>query len=360
MKKKILVSCFTIALMAFTSGYAQEFAKVGTAGAQFLKIAVGARGIAMAEAFDAVCNDVSAIYWNPAGLTSIKSNSFLVAHANWIADIKYDAGAFARNFQGIGTIGLSFGYLSSGDIEETTVLQPQGTGRTFNTSNLMVGVSYARALTDKFSIGGNIKYVEERLQDEKATAWAVDIGTLYRTGFRSLRMGITIRNFGPELKFAGTYQDYDNGNWVIDERTGEPEQKEYLPYHMPMTFKVSVAYDLLEQENNMLTLATDLVHPNDNVERLNVGAEWLLYKIIALRVGYIGPFGILGRRSDETENLDEADEFTYNTSNYAQNFSTGVGFNLDIKGFGSVNIDYAYTDFGVLDWAHRASMTINF
>jgi len=357
MKTRILI---TILLLGFGLVQAQEFAKVGTSGAQFLKIAVGSRGIGMGEAFDAVCNDASSIFWNPAGLTSIEKNSLVAAHANWLADINYEAAAFARNVRGIGVIGVSFGYLGSGDIAETTVMQPEGTGNYFNTSNLMLGVSYARALTDKFSIGGNIKYIEEKLENEKATAWAVDIGTLYKTGFRSLRMGITIRNFGPELKFSGTYQDYDNGSWVIDDRTGAPEQKEYLPYHMPMTFKVSLAYDAIEQENNFLTLSTDLVHPNDNVERLNLGAEWRLYKIFALRLGYIGPLGMLGRYSDETEDASTDDEISYETNNYAQNFSTGVGFNLDLKGFGTVNIDYAYSDYGVLDWVHRASISLNF
>lgn len=359
MKTKVIL-IITIVLLSFGLVQAQEFAKVGTSGAQFLKIAVGARGIGMAEAFDAVCSDASSIFWNPAGLTNIDKNSLMVAHANWLADINYEAAAYARNFRGIGVIGVSFGYLGSGDIEETTVMQQDGTGNFFSASNLTMGVSYARSLTDKFSIGGNIKYVEEKLENEKATAWAVDIGTVYKTGFRSLRMGISIRNFGPELKFSGTYQDYDNGSWVIDDRTGEPEQKEYLPYHMPMTFKVSLAYDLLEQENNFLTIASDLVHPNDNVERLNLGIEWRLYKILALRTGYIGPLGILGRYSDEVEDESTADEVAYETSNYAQNFSAGVGFNLDLKGFGTVNIDYAYTDYGVLDWVHRASMSINF
>ena len=360
MIKKIIVSILSLMFLLSGFGFAQEFAKVGTSGAQFLKIAVGARGIAMAEAFDAVCDDASSIFYNPAGLTSIKNNSFMVSHANWVADIKYEAGAFARNFPRIGIFGVSFSYLTSGDIEETTVMQQEGTGRFFDTGNLMVGFSYARSLTDRFSLGGNIKYIEERLEDEKATAWAVDIGTVYHTGFNSLRMGMSIRNFGPELKFEGTYQDYDNGAWVIDSRTQAPEQKEYLPYHMPMTFKISLAYDVLEAENQFMTLAVDLVHPNDNVERLNVGGEFKWLKMFALRAGYIGPFGLLGRFGDEVEDQDTVDERTYDVENYASSFSAGVGFNMEMKGFGAINIDYAYTDLGVLDWAHRASLIVNF
>lgn len=346
--------------MAVTASISQEFAKVGTAGAQFLKIGVGSRGIAMGEAFDAVGNDVSSIFWNPAGLALVKKNSALFSHANWLADIKYQAVAIAHNIPRVGVVGISAAFLNSGEMNETTVEMQNGTGRTFSANNLMLGASFARMLTDRFSIGGNIKYVEEKLADEKATAWGVDIGTLYWTGFKSLRLGMSIRNFGPELQFKGTYQDYDNGSWVIDAATHAPEQKKYLPYHMPMTFRVSLAYDLVEKENTLLTLASDLAHPNDDVERLNVGAELKVLNALALRIGYTGLVGIMKREDTETENVDTDQEVSYSIHNYTQNFSAGIGLDMNLKGLGSYCFDYAYSDFGVLDWVHRMSLTVNF
>ena len=357
--KKVFILIISLTLLVAAS-YSQEFAKVGTAGAQFLKIGVGSRGIAMGEAYDAVCNDASSVFWNPAGLAFVKGQSVMVGHANWIADIKYDAGAYAYNLGAVGVVGLSFAYLNSGDIEETTVEMQEGTGNYFNTANVMFGASFARMLTDRFSLGGNIKYVEEKLADEKATAWGVDLGILYYTGFKSLRLGMSIRNFGPELQFSGTYNDYDNGGWVMDASTNLPEEKEYLPYHMPMTFKISLAYDLLEQENQFLTLAADLAHPNDNVEKLNLGAEYKVMNMLALRVGYTGLIGVMKREDDEVENADTDNEVTYKIQNYTQNLGAGVGLIMNLKGFGQFNLDYAYTDFGVLDWAHRISATFNF
>lgn len=358
--KKILIVMTALLFLGAGVSTAQEFAKVGTAGAQFLKIGVGSRGIAMGEAYDAVCNDASAIFWNPAGLAFVKNSSALFGHANWIADIKYDAAAYAYNLGMYGVVGISAAYLNSGDMEETTVEMQEGTGSYFSTSNLMFGASYARMLTDRFSIGGNLKYVEEKLANEKATAWGVDLGILYYTGFRSLRLGMSIRNFGPELQFSGTYKDYDNGNWVLDPTTQKPQQKEYLPYHMPMTFKISLAYDLIEKENQFLTLAADLAHPNDNVERLNLGAELKLMKLLAIRLGYTGLVGVMKREDVETENADTPQEVTYKIHNYTQNLGAGVGLMLNMKGIGQFNLDYAYTDFGVLDWAHRMSVTFNF
>ena len=300
--KRVILSLLIVTLFFLGNSFAQEFAKVGTAGAQFLKIGIGARGVAMSEAYSAVCNDASSIFWNPAGLTHIENNSAIMAHAEWLADISYEAAAFAKNFRNIGIIGVSFAYLSSGDMEETTVEQQEGTGRMFNTSDVMIGLSYARQLSDKFSIGGNIKYVKETLDTQNAWAWAIDIGTLYYTGFRSLRMGMYIRNFGPELKIDGTYNDYDNGSYILDADTQLPEDKSYLPYHMPMTFVVGIAYDIFEDEDKFLTFAVDLLHPNDNVEKLNFGAEFRLFNMLSLRTGYVSPFDILGKQDDEIEN----------------------------------------------------------
>jgi hypothetical protein len=325
-----------------------------------LKIGIGARGVAMSAAYSAVCNDASAIFWNPAGLTRIENSSVLLNHAEWLADISYEAAALTKTFRNIGTFGLSFTYLSSGDILETTVEQQEGTGRYFNTSDMMVGISYARQLSDKFSIGGNLKYVQEKLDTETAWAWAVDIGTLYYTGFRSLRMGMYIRNFGPELQIGGTYNDYDNGSYILDPETLKPEKKSYLAYHMPMTFAVGIAYDILESENTFLTAAIDLLHPNDNVEKLNIGAELRLFNLLSLRGGYVSPFGILGTRDDELENHGEADEYSYETSNYTQSFSAGLGFQLDVPGLGNFALDFAYTDFGILDDTQIASITFKF
>jgi len=358
--KRVILSVLIVTTFLIGNSFAQEFAKVGTAGAQFLKIGIGARGVAMSDAYSAVCNDASSIFWNPAGLTHVENNSALLSHAEWLADINYEAAAYAKNIRNVGVIGVSFAILSSGDMEETTVQQQGGTGRMFNTSDFMVGISYAKQLSDKFSIGGNLKYIREKLDAQEAWAWAIDIGTLYYTGFRSLRMGMYIRNFGPELKIDGTYNDYDNGGYVLDATTQEPEDITYLPYHMPMTFAVGIAYDILEDDDKFLTAAIDLLHPNDNVEKLNFGAEFRLFNMLSLRAGYVSPFDILGRADEEIEERDTSNEYSLDIKNYTQSVSAGLGLMLNLPTLGNFSLDYAYTDFGVLDWVHRGSITINF
>ncbi|MCJ7813542.1 UPF0164 family protein, partial [bacterium] len=105
--KKIVLIIVCISLLIPLLLFGQEFSKTGTAGAQFLKIGVGARGIAMSDAYGAVCNDVSSIFWNPAGLTQISNTSIMIAHTEWLADINYEAVAVAKTVRNIGTIGLS-------------------------------------------------------------------------------------------------------------------------------------------------------------------------------------------------------------------------------------------------------------
>lgn len=320
----------------------QDFAKVGTSGAQFLKIGIGARAVAMSEAYVAVVNDASAVFWNPAGLVLVEKNDLLLSHTEWVADIGLQAAAFAKTLEGIGTVGLSFCYLGSGEMDVTTVMDPQGTGETFRYSDFMLGASYARWLTDKFAMGGSVKYVREdfgivdpNTQDDiTASAWGVDVGTLYFTGYKSLRMGMSVQNFGPELSPPGIVEDYfdydpDRGEYITETPT------DYRNYHMPLIFRVGLAMDLLDTEDHFVTACVEADHPNDNVERINMGAEYWLMNMIAFRAGYMA-------RHD------------------SQTISFGAGFKFDIRDLGDVRVDYAYTDLGILEGVHRFSMGIGF
>lgn len=303
--------------------FSQDFAKVGTVGAQFLKIGVGARAAAMGGAFEGVANDVTAIFWNPAGLVNVEKTSVFISHTTWLADIGFESIAVAKNFEDIGIFGFHVAYLSSGDIERTTVTNPDGGIGNFSTESWYAGLSYATRLTDKFSFGANVKFIRERLDDQSSNAWATDLGAQYHTGFKSLRLAMSIRNFGPEIQLSGDYYDLDNGS-PLDEPT------EYLPYHFPMTFKLGTAMELVDVENYKVTAAVDVEHPNDNVERICAGAEGVFMKIIALRGGYT---------------------FRHDT----QGPAFGAGFFWQDQ----MVIDYSYTDYGVLDWVHRFDFIFN-
>ncbi|MEA3287626.1 MAG: PorV/PorQ family protein [Candidatus Marinimicrobia bacterium] len=306
------------------------FEKIGTAGAHFLDISLDARVRGMGDAYAALTMpDASASHYNPATLVFVPSWSTSFGMVNYFAGISVNGGSAAYRLDGIGTVGLSFRGLNSGTMEETTVLQQDGTGNTFEWSDVAIGLNFARSFTDRFAFGMNLKYIKESISayDLNASAWAVDLGTYYRTGFRSLRLGMTIRNFGPELDFNTSFTDFNNGEIV-------PEPSEYHPFHMPLTFQVGVAMDFLEDTNNhFLTVAIDAVHPNEAAERLNIGVDYRFMNTIHLRGGgWLAP---------------------ENTS-YAALFG-GVG--IEVASIG--RFDYAISSYDLLGAVHQFSLTIS-
>jgi len=318
------------------TAYGQSFAKVGIVGAQFLKIEVGARYLAMGSTSMAATKDAPAIFWNPSGLTSVQNASAVVSHMNWLADIQYESAGVAKNFPGIGVAGLFFSYLSSGEMEITTELEQDGTGDTFTYTDLMVGLSFARNLTHRFAFGGNVKYIKEDFGFNDIVEGvpvlsqqiAFDIGTQYATGFKSLRMGLAIQHFGPELRPTGKYEDIFGFDSKADTYLRDSAKK-FKAYPMPMTFRAGLAMEILERDNQVLTIAADVLHPSDNVERLHLGAEFVFLKTLALRAGYI-------------------------INGDAQRFALGAGFNL-----GPIALDYAYLDFGILRSVQSFSAVFN-
>lgn len=305
----------------------QEFAKVGTMGAQFLKIDLDARSVAMGSASMAFTSDAGAIFRNPAGLVNIAHSSFVANYAPWFADIKLYGAAFARNFGQYGVFGIHFIYLNSGDMEETTVDQQQGTGNTFRSYDLALGLSYARRLTDKFAIGGNVRWIHEDLYVSKTSVFGVDMGFLYDTGYQTIRMGMTIRNFGSKFSLPDTYQDYDNG-------TPLSQPSDYLPYDMPVEFAFGVAVDPIKTDQHRISVALDAIHPSDNYERVQVGGEYSFMESAFLRAGYI---------------------FRHDTAG----LNAGAGISVPMSDY-RLGIDYAFSNYTILDNVHRFTLRFQF
>lgn len=326
MVKKL--SFILISVFLATSLFAQatsSIEKVGTAGFQFLKIAQGGRGVAMGDALGPVADDASAVFWNPARLNLVDDYSVFVSHTEYLVDTQVEAFAFSKRLRNIGVIGLNMVYMNIGDIEETTTFQQNGTGRTFTPVAYSVGLSFARMLTDKFGIGANAKYVNEDLtsglgMDNATGAWAVDLGTIYYPRFENmetLRLAMSIRHFGPEVQLEGQYLDYDEGQ-LLD------TPQEYALFPLPLTFEFGVAMDPIKTDMNRVTLSAVGLHPNDNSERLNLGAEYAFQEMFSLRGGYI-------------------------VNHDTRGLNAGIGMNLNLFGNSTMKIDYGYAHFGVLE-----------
>ena len=364
---------FVIICLLISVGTYSQTAKVGLVGAQFLKIDVGARGMALGDAVLPLVDDASASFWNPANLALIDKGSVFLSNVSWIADIQFNAMSAAWNLGSPGVVGAFLANMNSGDMEETTFDQQQGTGNTFSSTGTVFGISYARWLTTQFSFGINAKYVSENLVSglegtssdyAKGGAWAVDLGTHYNTGIKSVRFGIMIKNFGAEIQPGGTYTDWELGDTIMTEEqvpdpddptsymiVEVPEERKFRAYHMPLSFQFGIAFDPIDTEMHKLSISTVITQPNDNVQRFNVAAEYWFMKILALRAGYsLGQYDELTGFEDDGTPIYEA---TFQGQDLRR-LSFGAGINW--KG---LRLNVAMTEFDLLDSVTNISIAFN-
>ncbi len=296
---------------------AEIFEKVGTFDGQFLKITVGARAAGMGNAFVAVADDATALYWNAAGIARIDADKSQLSlnHANWVADLSFDQIGYVFHVKRIpGAFGVHARALSMDPMVETTAYQPdpnQGTGRTFDAGMMTVGMTYARSFTDKFSAGVTANFIHEGLAEFSQQSYAFDVGTLYDVGAYGMKIGMTISNIGSQIEFIGRQA------------------------RIPSIFRVGSSVALMQRADQKLVGSLEFSHPPDNAERLNLGAEYAFKSFVFMRGGY-------------------------NINYDAEGLAGGVGFHFPVSVAGEANLDYAYTDMKDLGGTHRFSLTFEF
>ena len=285
--KKLLVF-LVLAHLAWFAGEAcsQTFDNVGTSGAQFLKLDVDARSVAMGGANAAITHGAMALYYNPAGIANLDQNSLAFSYTDWIADITYNYLAYARPISGIGNVGIHVAILTMDDMEETTLEQPDGTGDMFGANSWVVGISNAHQLTNRFSFGVTCKYLRESISDLSSGSLAFDVGTIYYTGFRTLRIAMSTRNFGTDTKYAGT--ELETTLDQDDEPTTAPvEVRLNTESHpLPLTFRVGIAYDFEFGQDSKLLATLDGYNTRDRGQQGSIGFEYSWQNRLAVRAGY--------------------------------------------------------------------------
>jgi long-subunit fatty acid transport protein len=265
----------------------------------------------MGGAFTAVSNDVSSVYYNPAGLTSLYGTEIMASYIDMPADVQYGFAAIGFPLESVGgVLGIAAYYLTSGSMEEMTYFRIP-TGREFWWNDLAVSVSYGRYLTDRFSIGFTVRYIGEFVHDYTASSWSADVGTSYNTGYRDFKLAMAITNFGPDLKFI---------------ENDAP---------LPINFKFGGSINVIDGVDHVVTLAAEGSHPSDNLEKYNAGLEYMFKDRFSLRVG--------GR-------------FNYDVDG----FTAGGGLRVPYGEDGELSFDYAYQDFGLLTEVHRFTIAFAF
>jgi hypothetical protein len=302
-------------------------------GMKFLSVSVDPRASALGEAVTSLHGYSESMFYNPAGMASLeKFTDLTLGQTSWIADIDYlHASAAFQPFGDdyYGVFGFSVVAVNYGEFNQTIIANnEQGflDVGTFSPSAFSIGFGYARMLSEKFSVGANVKYVRQSLgtgivgfaangdyekSDFDVDAFAFDFGIIYKTGFRSLNIGMSVRNFSQEIEY-------------IEEG-----------FQLPLTFKIGAsinASDLFDFDKSMhsFLISVDASHPRDFAEQLMFGGEYTFIEIFSVRAGYSFP-------NDE------------------RGFSAGVGVKKDIADL-LLGIDYAYAPFGIFDNVHRISV----
>ncbi|MCG3154048.1 MAG: hypothetical protein DKINENOH_00640 [bacterium] len=342
MIRKVNIVALSLALLILSLGASElrAQAKVGTASAPFLGIAIGPRAAAMGGAFAALGNDVTALYWNPGGIAMLEKSQLLVSHTQWLVNTDFNWAGFVLQVGEGNALGLSVTLLDYGEEEVVDEYNQTGTGARWSANDLAVAASYARRFTDRFAIGGNAKYIQQKIWNETASSFAFDVGLLFITQFNDMRLGMSISNFGADMKFGGKDLlqriDIDPDNSGNNETLVSELRTERWP--LPLFFRVGLAYDLLRAQNTRVTLAADALRPSDNTGVLNLGTEVELYNTLFLRGGYKSLF-----REDSEEGL-----------------TLGAGVKYNMGAAGMLNFDFAYADYGLLDNVKMFSLGLAF
>jgi hypothetical protein len=343
-----LARALVAVLLVVTASYG-AFTKVGTTGANFLKIGVG-RATGMGDAFVAIADDASAAYFNPAGLSQV-ARCITLNHADWFADLNHDNITAVVPVASFGTVAFSITALTMGKMQQTTIDNPstrfredEGEGLVeFGASDLALGVSYSRIITDKLSFGLTAKAVNQSVWDMTASAIGADLGLFYNTGFRSLRIGAAVTNFGTQLSFSGRQLDY-NFQWTDSGPSQIQGSYKTTPAGLPTSFRFGVAYDLVSTACDRLTAAVDVAHPSDINETVHFGFEYGRSEFLAVRAGYV-----LNGDLQYQESIG-----------WLTGLSAGLGLKAKTGRGVDLGLDYAFRYYEQLNPAHRLMLTVGF
>lgn len=331
MKKTLTISLALILVLSAVL-LAGSDRRIGTAGAQELRIPVGSRGVAMGGTVVANATGVDALYWNPAGAAGQRGTEALFSHLDYFADMDLEYAAVTTNIEGFGTVGASVKVLSIGDILKTTWDDQQGdAGEMFNPTFSVIGISYARQFTDRVSFGVSAQFVNEKVEQVSATGLAFDFGFTYNPQWQGMRFGIVLKNFGPEMQFDGTNLDIDV---IPDENDPNSSAKtvraQTASFEMPSSLQFGAAWDpLYTNELHSMQVSGTFQANNFSNDEYRGGVEYGYNDRFFLRGGYVA-----------TEQDD-----------YAFGATLGGGIKLPL-GASNLVLDYSWVDNEFFD-AHN-------
>jgi len=331
MKTKTLVLLIAALLVVgLSSAYAGNADRVGTAGAQELRVPYGSRGTAMGGAVIANPRGIESMFWNPAGLASLEGTEAMFSYLPYIADIDQNFVGAATNIGDFGTLGAGAKVMSIGDIEETTREQPDGTGRTFSPSFTVVNVSYARTLTANVSFGATAMFIHESILDMTASGFAFDAGFIYDPGWQGVRVGLVLKNYGPEMEFSGRGSERS----LAGIRPANPLS---APFDLPASINIGMSYDFLDRDNHLACVTGNFRSSSFGSDLFQGGFEYGYNNLYFLRAGY--------NYSDQTE--------------WISGLTLGAGLSYEISN-AKLTFEYAWNQTDVFDDNQYFTLSVAF
>lgn len=336
----LIISFFSLSLyaqvdMKTTGQGGVNLKQTGQTTMNFLQIGVSPKAAALGNSYTALSKGVESVFTNPAGLTEMNSEfEAFISSTQWIADIKYLAGAVAWNGENYGSVALSFLIVDYGTIRGTALIDAASTspdnyiltGDVKNVGAYAFGLTYVKQISPKFSIGGTAKYVGQQLgqfidaagnvSDNRANKWVFDMGVKYFPGIESLRLGMSMRNFSTFVR----YQSFSSP--------------------LPITFAVGLGMNIMDlinkdlSNNHSVMVSTEFIHPNNYTDRVNAGVEYTFMNMVSLRAGYESNHDIFS-------------------------WSGGLGVTQSIGGI-KLNINYSYSATEYFDGVNRFSLNVDF
>jgi len=335
-----LRSLFVLTIILFCANIIPGQSKVGITIGQFLKIEPSSRLAGMGNAGAALPGEAAAVFYNPAGLGRMNGAALQFTINKWIADIDYNYLVGVFDLGDPGVISLSITSLSSGEIDVRTVESPDGTGERYTVSNFAAGIGYGVLLTDRVSVGMQISYLTETIWHSSLSTFTLNFGVQYLISDDGALIGASISNFGANAGYEGRdlFIDYDFDPDKFGDNDGLPAEFRTEKYPLPTMFRAGFSYPVKFNDSYKMIIAADAVHPNDNNESVNLGAELNLMNHFSLRAGYRNLF------LDNTEG----------------GLTLGAGIGVSIVDSYDIRVDYTWADYGRLIEAHRLTIGLAF
>lgn len=352
-KSIIAVALLVLTIATPAALYAGGENRAGTNAASELLIPVGARDIALGGSSIATASGLDAIFWNPAGLARSKNSAnAMFSHMNYIADIGIDYVALSSTFEGFGTLGFSLKSVGIGDIQVTNEDNPDGTGQVINPTIVNLGLTYARLLTDRISVGATVTLISERFDRVNASGFAFNAGVQYSglANVNGLSVGVAVKNIGPQIKFDG---DGLLRQGIVNDvlRPGSFYKVEAASFELPSTIEIGLAYNYTLTEENFLTVTGVFQNNNFSADEYKAGVEYNYANTFFLRGGY--------NFSEITKNQSIQASGSFDKTTHIFGFSAGAGLHYPLGSL-DVTFDYAFRAVKFLENNHIFTIGLGF